>query len=100
MRLGSIRLVAETLAHEVAGLSKELVGVPFTALVVAPATASALYLGVPSTRPRSLTPREVAQIAPAGTSRDLAEYFSSLCDSIRHVCAHPAIDNSVLVIDG
>lgn len=97
---GPVQILAVELAQELGEMQAALAGVPLDALVLSPSTASALYLGVPFAEPRGLTASELAQIAPIGTARDVREYFSSLCDSLAQVCAHPGEHGMVLCIDG
>jgi hypothetical protein len=100
LTVGPVRIPADQLADEIAAIRTALTGVPLDALVLAPSTASALYLGAKFNEPRRLTASELAQIAPSGTAKDLREYFSSLCDSLANVCAHPGEHGMVLSIDG
>ncbi|MDQ3364707.1 MAG: hypothetical protein M3680_04690 [Myxococcota bacterium] len=100
LAVGPVRIPAAELANELGAIQAGLTGVPLDALVLAPSTASTLYLGVKFSEPRPLTTSELAQIAPIGTSKDVCEYFSSLCNSLVHVCEHPAEDGTVLSIDG
>ncbi|CAN5917847.1 hypothetical protein BH11MYX3_BH11MYX3_28270 [soil metagenome] len=100
LSVGPVRLPADQLAAEMVQIKACLSGLPFDALMLSPATASTLYLGQKLVEPRPLTHTELRDIAPAGNAKDLHEYFSSLCDSMAHVCAHPGEDGMVLVIDG
>lgn len=97
---GPVQIHAEQLARELGEMQAALSGLPLESLVLSPSTASALYLGVPFAAPRGLTVSELAQIAPIGTAKDVREYFSSLCDSLAQVCAHPGEQGMVLCIDG
>ncbi len=100
LSVGPVRIPADQLAGEVVQIKKSLSSLPFEALVLAPSTASTLYFGQKFVEPRPLTRSELKDLAPAGNAKDLGEYFSSMCDSLAHVCAHPGEDGMVLVIDG
>jgi hypothetical protein len=95
-----VRIPADQLAKEIAEIQHALTALPIDALVLGPSTAATLYLGVQFTEPRHLTRAELAQIAPPGSAKDLGEYFSSLCDALLHVCAHPGEHGMIQIIDG
>ena len=97
---GVVRLPADQLATEIKTIQTSLAGVPIDALVLGPATAATLYPGAKLEEPRPLNTRELAQIAPIGSAKDLQEYFSSMCESIADVCANPADNGMVEVLDG
>lgn len=100
LTVGPVRIPADQLAKEIAEIQAGLTGVSLEELVLAPSTASTLSMGTKGTGPRRITGSELAQMAPAGAAKDVREYFSSLCDSLANVCAHPGEDGMVLCIDG
>ncbi len=100
LTVGPVRIPADQLADEIKAIQTGLTGVALDALVLAPSTASTLYLGAKVSEPRRLTASELSQIAPPGDAKDLREYFSSLCDSLAAVCAGPGENGMVLSIDG
>jgi hypothetical protein len=97
--VGSLRLPAEDLVREVEAIHRALRGRTVDTLMLGPPTASVLYMGVKLEEPRQLTARELAQIAPPGEIKDLAEYFASMCDSMIDVCKTPFADNRVEVLE-
>lgn len=95
-----VRIVARELAQEIADIQRALGDQPIEAMVLGPPTAAALYPGLRLEAPRPLTKAELLQIAPVGDETTLAAYFSSMLDSITNVCASPAADGTVEVLDG
>lgn len=96
----TLRLPARELVDELTAIARALTRYPLDALAMGPATAAVLYMGARVTEPRPLSPHELADIAPVGEARNLAEYFASMLDSMLHVCAHPAADGTIAVVDG
>lgn len=97
---GKIAVNAAALAGEVSRLRNVLAGHPLDDLVIGPRTAQALYWGVTPKSLRPLTRNEIENIRPVGDARNLAEYFSSMLDSLEHVCKSPAADGTIEIIDG
>jgi hypothetical protein len=98
--LKSVRLHAGGLAADVEAVRRILRGKSVDLLAISPQTAAVLYMGAKLAEPRPLTPAERSQVAPARDGSDLADYFSSLLDSMFDVCGHPFEDGCVEVIDG
>jgi hypothetical protein len=96
---GPLRIPARELASEIRAVQQVLSGRPVTQLAISPATAAILYMGARLEQPRPLTARELEQVAPPGTSLDLAEYFASTCDAIAAACSAAFDDDCVEVID-
>ena len=97
---GTIKVDARALAGEVGKLRAALGGRPLDQLVIGLRTAQVLFWGVTPTAPRPLTRSEVENVRPIGESKDLAEYFATMLDSLDHVCQHPAADGTIEIIDG
>jgi hypothetical protein len=95
-----VRLHAGGLALDVEAVRRILRGKTIDLLAISPSTAAVLYMGAKLAEPRPLTEVERSHIAPARDGADLADYFSSLLDSIYDVCGHPFDDGCVEVIDG
>lgn len=98
--LDCLRIHAEGLQQEIAAIQAALVGRGLDTLMISPATAAVLYMGTKLPAPRVLSERELAQVAPAGTSSDLADYFAAMCSALLAVCNSPQADGRVEVIDG
>lgn len=96
----ALRLPARELGAEIATMRDELARHPATDLVLGPATAAVLYLGVKLDAPRPLTARELGQIVPPRDGETLADYFGSMLESIAEVCRNPADDGTLEVVDG
>jgi hypothetical protein len=97
---GELMLDARTLAADMARIREWLVGQSFDSLVIGPRTASLVYLTDMANTRRQLTRTEIDRIRPIADSRDLAEYFSIVVESLAHVSAHPNDRGMVEVIDG
>ena len=96
----SMRIPAAPLAAELremrAGLAKHSV----EELMLGPATAGVLYPNVKLEQARPMTRNELANVAPIGAATTLEQYFASMLDSMLDVCAQPAPDGTIEVIDG
>lgn len=97
---GSMRVPAAALGEEVRTVMSLLAGHTLDDLAISPSTAAVLYVGTKIDQPRPLTAHERNQIAPPGSTSDLAEYFRSMCESMLDVCAHPLADGHVEILDG
>lgn len=97
---GTLRISAAALAHEVQEIGELLAQRPITDLVIGPHTAAVIYPGAQLTRSRPLTAAELQQVAPVGAVATLVDYFSSMLESIREVCASPLEDGLIEVVDG
>jgi hypothetical protein len=73
---------------------------PVDDLVLGPITARVLYPNVNLEAPRPMTKTELSQLVPVGEAKTLAEYFSSMLDSMLEVCEHPTPDGTIEVHDG
>lgn len=97
---GSVRIPAAPLASELQEIRRELAALSVDALVLGPTTARVLYPSVQLETARPLTRLELSQVAPVGDEKTLDAYFASMVDSMLEVCAVPAADGSIEVIDG
>lgn len=96
----SIRLPAGELAKELETIRTELAKRTVDDLVMGEVTASVLYPTVRPAGPRPLTQTERHEIAPPGESTSLDQYFSSMLESMLHVCSRPDADGKIEVLDG
>lgn len=97
---GTFRVDAGALAEEIARIRGFLVGRPLEDLVLGPRTSAMLHFTDKATERRALTRTEIDRIRPIAESRDLAEYFATMLDSLDRVCAHPSADGTVEVVEG
>ena len=97
---GVLRVNAAALAADIEQIRAWLVGRPFTDLVLGPRTSALLHLTSQPMQRRAMSEAEIEKIRPIAGSTDLAEYFATMLDSMARVCAHPAHDGTVEVIDG
>lgn len=98
--VGTLRIRADQLSAEIDRIRAFLVGRPFEDLVLGPRTSALLHFVSPPMQRRPLTENEIEKIRPIAGSEDLAEYFATMLDSMARVCAHPAADGTVEVLDG
>jgi hypothetical protein len=94
-----LRLNAASLIAEIERIREWLVGRSFDELVLGPRTSAMLHFTNMATQRRSLARAEVERIRSIADSRDLAEYFATMLDSLERVCRHPDHDGTVEVID-
>jgi hypothetical protein len=97
---GTTRVNAAELASDIARIREWLVGKPLTALVIGPRTSALVHFTDKATQRRALNWNEIDRIRPIADSTDLAEYFATMLDSFAHVCAHPAPDGTLEIVDG
>lgn len=97
---GSLRVDAKALASDITRIREWLVGRSFDELVLGVRTSSLLHFTDMPTERRSLSHIEIDRIRPIGDSKDLAEYFAVMLDSLERVCSHPTEDGTIEVIDG
>ena len=97
---GAMRVDAAALAADVARIREWLVGKSFDELVLGARTSSLLHFTDMATERRSLTRKEIENIRPISDSKDLAEYFATMLDSLDRVCRHPTADGTIEVVDG
>ena len=97
---GSLRVDAAALATDIARIREWLVGRSFDELVLGARTSSLLHFTDMATERRQLTHTEIDRIRPIADSKDLAEYFATMLDSLDRVCKHPTADGTIEVIDG
>jgi hypothetical protein len=97
---GSIRVNAQALATNLATIREWLVGKPFEALVIGPRTSAIVHMTSMANTRRALSRREIENIRPIADSKDLAEYFAVMLDSLGRVCSKPHPDGTIEVIDG
>ncbi|HEU0029500.1 MAG TPA: hypothetical protein VFQ53_02620 [Kofleriaceae bacterium] len=91
---------AAQLAEDVQQIRAWLVDKPFDLLVLGSRTSSLLHFtAAPPTR-RQLTRKEIEDIRPIADSKDLAEYFATMLDSMERVAQHPADDGTLELVDG
>ncbi|MEO8552202.1 MAG: hypothetical protein ABI678_19635 [Kofleriaceae bacterium] len=95
---GSVRVSAAALAAELREIRERLRALTPAMLWLGERTANVLYHEKAAARP--LTAYELSQLTPVGDSKDLAEYFASLLDSLDNVCAKPASDGTIEIVDG
>lgn len=96
----SMKIPAESLAAELREIREGLKKRSVDDLVLGPITASVLYPAAKLERARPLTRVELAHVAPIGDEQTLDQYFASMLDSMADVCAHPAADGTIEVLDG
>src|SRR5262245_56302868 len=97
---GTLRVEAKQLAAEIATIREWLVDKPFTALVLGPRTSALVHFTNMAAQRRGLNWNEINRIRPIADSKDLAEYFATMLDSLDRVCAHPHDDGTLEVVDG
>ena len=96
----AVHLPATELAAELREIRSGLAKLTVDELVLGPPTAMVLYPGVQLDTARLLTRAELAHVAPIADAKTLAEYFSTMLESMLHVCDHPADDGTIEVVDG
>ncbi len=96
---GSVHIAAAELAREVDQIRAAMRGQPIDLLRISARTASVLY---PTAHAgyRALSSVELSRLTPVGDAKDLTEYFASMLDSLSEVCAKPAADGTIEVLDG
>lgn len=97
---GTMTVDAAQLAADVAKIREWCVGKSFEMLVIGPRTSALVHFTDLATSRRQLSMTEIERIRPIADSNDLAEYFSTMLDSLARVSAHPADDGTVEVLDG
>lgn len=97
---GVLRVRADALLADIERIRAWLVGRPFDDLVLGPRTSALLHFSSHPTQRRPLTENEIEKIRPRAGSEDLAEYFSTMLDSMARVCARPAADGMLEIVDG
>jgi hypothetical protein len=97
---GAMRVDAQALAADIAMIRGWLVGKPFEALVIGPRTSAIVHMTSMANTRRPLSRREIENIRPIADSKDLAEYFAVLLDSLDRVCGKASADGTVEVVDG
>jgi hypothetical protein len=97
---GSFRVEARALAEDVALIRQFLVGKPFEALVIGPRTSAIVHMTSMANTRRPMSRREIENIRPIADSKDLADYFAVMLDSLDRVCSKPHPDGTLEVIDG
>lgn len=97
---GALRVRADLLLADIDRIRAWLVGRPFDDLVLGPRTSALLHFTAQPTQRRPLTENEIERIRPVAGSTDLAEYFATMLDSMARVCARPAADGTVEIVDG
>lgn len=97
---GSLRVDAKALAADITRIREWLVGRSFDELVLGARTSSLLHFTDMPTERRPLARTEIDRIRPIGDSKDLAEYFAVMLDSLERVCANPTEDGTIELIDG
>ncbi|HTL38290.1 MAG TPA: hypothetical protein VL326_34405 [Kofleriaceae bacterium] len=97
---GSMRVDAKALAADIALIREWLVGKPFEALVIGPRTSAIVHMTSMANTRRPLSRREIENIRPIADSKDLAEYFAVMLDSLERVSGKPQADGTIEVIDG
>jgi hypothetical protein len=96
----SMKIPAAALGAELRRIRGALGKRPVDDLVLGPITARVLYPNVNLEAPRPMTKTELSQLVPVGEAKTLAEYFSSMLDSMLEVCEHPTPDGTIEVHDG
>ena len=96
----SIQLPASSLAEEVEAIRRGLASRTVEDLVISGSTASVLYPNVRLEKSRPLTRSELQQIAPIGDTLTLDQYFSSMLESMLHICSSPHAGGMIEVVDG
>ena len=97
---GSIRVEATALAADIAVIRAYLAGKPFEALVIGPRTSAIVHMTSMASTRRPLSRREIETIRPIADSKDLAEYFATMLDSLLRVAGKPDAEGMIEVIDG
>jgi len=97
---GTMTLDAATLGADIGRIREWLVGKSFDELVIGPRTSALVHFTDMATSRRQLTMTEIDRIRPIADSADLAEYFSTMLDSLARVSANPNDDGTIEVIDG
>ena len=97
---GSLRVDAQALAADIATIREWLVGKPFEALVIGPRTSAIVHMTSMANTRRPLSRREIENIRPIADSKDLAEYFAVMLDSLARVASKPYADGTIEVVDG
>jgi hypothetical protein len=97
---GTTHVKADQLAADIAAIREWLTGKPLTALVIGPRTSALVHFTDKATHRRPLNWNEIDRIRPIADSTDLAEYFATMLDSFARVCAHPAPDGTLEIVDG
>jgi hypothetical protein len=97
---GTVRVKADELAADIGRIREWLVGKPFSNLVIGPRTSALVHFTQKAIRPRPLNWNEINRIRPIADSTDLAEYFATMLESFTEVCAHPAPDGTLEIVDG
>lgn len=97
---GTLRVEAKALAADIATIRAWLVGKPFEALVLGPRTSAIVHMTSMANTRRPLGRREIESIRPIADSKDLAEYFAVMLDSLEHVCTKPYPNGTIEVVDG
>ena len=97
---GPQRADAAALAADITRIRTWLVGRPFEDLVLGPRTSAMLHFAPRVAARRPLSRNEAEAIRAIGNAADLAEYFATMLDSLDHVCAHPASDGTIEIVDG
>jgi hypothetical protein len=97
---GSFRVEAQALAADLATIREWLVGKPFEALVIGPRTSAIIHMTSMANTRRPMSRREIENIRPIADSKDLADYFSVMLDSLNRVCSKPHADGTLEVVDG
>lgn len=97
---GSLRIEARALIADVATIREWLVGKPFEALVIGPRTSAIVHMTSMANTRRPMSRREIESIRPIADSKDLAEYFAVMLDSLERVASSPHADGTVEVLDG
>lgn len=96
----SVSIEATKLARELREIRAALGKLSVDDLVLGPPTASVLYRGTTLEAARPLTRTELLQIAPPGGAETLEQYFSTMFESMLHVCASPTEDGTIEILDG
>lgn len=97
---GRMRVDAKALAADIALIRTFLVGKPFEALVIGPRTSAIVHMTSMANTRRPLSRREIENIRPIAESKDLADYFAVMLDSLDRVAGRPDADGMIDVIDG
>ncbi len=97
---GSTRLDARALAADIKTIREWLVGKPFESLVIGPRTSAIVHMTSMANTRRPMSRREIESIRPIADSKDLADYFAVMLDSLDQVASSPHPDGTVEVLDG
>jgi hypothetical protein len=97
---GSLRLDARSLVADLNTIREWLVGKPFEVLVIGPRTSAIVHMTSMANTRRPMSRREIESIRPIADSKDLAEYFAVMLDSLERVASSPHADGTVEVLDG